>query len=65
MLSARKLLPSRFSNNLANMTTSTNLAAWQLAAKSELDVRDAPMYTVDGDEVLIKVGALPLLHSTN
>jgi hypothetical protein len=40
------------------MTTSTNLAAWQLAAKGDLDVREAPMYTVNGDEILIKVSLL-------
>jgi hypothetical protein len=55
-LSACKLLP-RFSNNPANMTSSTNLAAWQLAAKGDLDVREAPMYTVDEDEILIKVSS--------
>jgi len=39
------------------MTSSTNLAAWQLAAKGDLDVREAPMYTVDEDEILIKVSS--------
>jgi hypothetical protein len=44
------------------MTTSTNLAAWQLAAKGDLDVKEAPMYTVNEDEVLIKVSSLPFLQ---
>jgi hypothetical protein len=39
------------------MTASNNLAAWQLAAKGDLDVREAPMYTVNEDEVLIKVSS--------
>jgi hypothetical protein len=46
---------SAFSKEEANMTTSNNLAAWQLAAKGDIDVRDAPMYTVNEDEILIKV----------
>lgn len=60
-----KLLLPRFSKNLANMTTSTNLAAWQLAPKGDLEVRDAPMYKVDEDEILIKVSLLPSLQITN
>jgi hypothetical protein len=47
------------------MTTSTNLAAWQLAAKGDLDVREAPMYRVNGDEILIKVSLLLSLQITN
>ena len=41
------------------MTTSNNLAAWQPGAKRDLDVRDAPMYMVNEDEILIKVSSLP------
>lgn len=41
------------------MTTSANLAAWQLAAKGDLNVGEAPMYTVEEDEILIKVSLLP------
>jgi hypothetical protein len=40
------------------MTTPTNLAAWQLAAKGDLDVNEAPMYEVNEDEILIKVSSL-------
>jgi hypothetical protein len=41
------------------MTISTNFAAWQLAAKGDLDVKEAPMYEVIEDEILIKVSSLP------
>jgi len=44
------------------MTTSTNLAAWQLAAKGDLDVKEAPMYEVNGDEILTKVSSLMSLQ---
>jgi hypothetical protein len=40
------------------MSTSTNLAAWQLAAKGDLDIKEAPIYEVNGDEILIKVSSL-------
>lgn len=40
------------------MATVNNLAAWQLAAKGDLVVQEAPMYTVNEGEVLIKVSHL-------
>ncbi len=47
------------------MSTSTNLAAWQLAAKGDLLVKEAPMYSVDGDEILIQVSSLTFLPATS
>jgi hypothetical protein len=38
------------------MTTAKNFAAWSPGPKADLEVREAPMYVVDGDEILIKVG---------
>jgi hypothetical protein len=38
----------------------SNLAAWSPAPKADLEVKDAQLYTVTGDELLIKVSPLPI-----
>ena len=35
---------------------SSNLAAWSPSPKGDLEIKEAPMYTVEADEILIKVG---------
>jgi hypothetical protein len=39
----------------ANMSVPSNFAAWSLEPRGDLVVRDAPMYTVEDEEILIKV----------
>ena len=33
---------------------SANFAAWSPSPKGDLEVKEAPMYSVQGDEILIK-----------
>jgi hypothetical protein len=40
------------------MSSPQNLAAWQLEAKADLEIKEAPYYEVKEDEILIKVGFL-------
>ena len=38
----------------------SNLAAWSPSPKGDLEIKEAPMYTVQGDEILIKVSIHPI-----
>ena len=38
----------------------SNLAAWSPSPKGDLEIKEAPMYTVQGDEILIKVSTHPI-----
>jgi hypothetical protein len=40
----------------------TNLAAWSPSPKGDLVVKEAPMYSVEGDEILIKVRGIKDIH---
>lgn len=41
-----------------------NLAAWSPSPKGDLEVKEAPMYSVQGDEILIKVSIpFPSFHT--
>jgi len=37
------------------MSNPQNLAAWLQAPKADLEIKEAPIYSVSGDEILIKV----------
>jgi len=39
----------------------TNTAAWILSPKGDLVVKEAPMYEVHGDEILIKASLAPAI----